>query len=390
MRTMGKPTLNQLSARRVSGLTTPGVYTDGLGLILRVDDRGNRKWILRVSNDGRRRDIGLGSAREVTLAEARERRDEIRKAMRAGVDPIAAKRRREAVPEFAVLAREIHAGLKADWRNGKHQAQWLRTLEIYAFPALGNLKVDVIDGPAVEGVLKPLWGEKAETARRVRQRVRRVLDVAIAQGHRPGPNPADAAMAGFSAKRPRAKHHAAMPWPQLPTFYARLAASGMSPSARLAFMLLILTAARTGEVLGAQWDEIDEKAALWTVPAERMKMAKLHRVPLAAPTLAILGETRKWGDGTLVFPGPKRGKPLSNMVFAAALKRLAVPYTAHGFRSSFRDWAEETTAFPHAVKEAALAHRVKDAVERAYQRSDLLEQRRALMKQWADFVTGRA
>lgn len=386
---MGKPTLNQLSARKLASLRDPGNYTDGLGLVLRIDDRGNRKWVLRTMVGGRRRDIGLGSAAEVSLGEARERRDAIRREIRGGADPIAAKRRKAEIPEFAALASEIHGSLQGDWRNGKHRGQWLRTLEIYAFPKIGKAKVDAIDGPAIEDILNPIWTQKPETARRVRQRIARVLDVAIARNHRPGPNPADAAMAGASSKRPKKQHFAAMPYRDLPAFFARLAAAEAPTSGNLAFRFLILTAARTGEIIGARWDELDERKAVWTIPGDRMKMGKEHRVPLAPAALAILGDARRLaGCSALIFPGASAAKPLSNMVFAATLKRMNVPYTAHGFRSSFRDWAEESTSYPHAVKEAALAHKVKDAIEAAYRRTDLLEKRRAMMTDWAAFVAG--
>jgi integrase len=359
--------------------------------MLRIDDRGNRKWVLRVMVAGRRRDIGLGSAVEVTLTEAREKRDEIRRQIRGGADPIAAKRKKLETPDFATLARDIHSSLKDDWKNGKHRAQWLRTLEIYAFPSLGKVKVDAIDGLAIEAVLSPIWTAKPETARRVKQRIARVLDVAIARNLRPGPNPADAVMADKSKKRPKQKSFAAMPFADLPAFFARLAKSPAPTPGNLALRFLILTAARTGEVLGARWAEIDEKAGLWIVPAGRMKMGEAHRVPLSPAVREILNSARKVSDGSpLIFPGPKRGKPLSNMVFSATLKRMHVPYTAHGFRSSFRDWAEEATIYMHAAKESALAHKVKDKVEAAYRRTDLLEQRRAMMADWAAFIAGAA
>lgn len=384
---MGGRKIDQLSARKVASLRAPGNYTDGLGLMLRIDDRGARKWVLRTMVGGRRRDIGLGSAAEVTLAEARERARNIRREIRGGADPIAAKRKKVETPDFDKLARDIHATLKTDWKNGKHRDQWLRTLEIYAFPKIGKMKVDSIDGPSIEGVLSPIWSEKPETARRVRQRIARVLDVAIARNHRPGPNPAEAAMAGVSSKRPKKSHFAAMPYSAVPKFFERLSKSGMSPSGRLAFQFLILTAARTGEALGARWDEIDEKHKLWIIPASRMKMGEAHRVPLSGAALEVLREAKEFADGApLIFPDPKRGQQLSNMVFAAALKRMNVPYTAHGFRSSFRDWAEEQTSYTHAAKESALAHKVKDKVEAAYRRTDLLEQRRAMMTDWANFL----
>lgn len=387
---MGRALYNQLSARRVASLAEPGRYGDGLGLMLMIDAAGNKRWVLRVTVNGKRRDLGLGSAREVTLAEARERRDEIRKAMRGGVDPIAARAKKKQIPTFEAFAAELHKSIKSDWKNPKHADQWLSTLKAYAFPTLGKMKIDAVDSLAVKAALAPVWTAKPETARRVKQRIRRVLSAAIAEGFRPGPNPADDATAGLPKKRAKRKHFEAMPYADVPAFMERIAVSEMTPTGRGAFQLLILTATRTSEVLKATWGEINEADALWIIPPARMKKGAEHRVPLSPPALAILAEMRKHSDDSpLIFPGQGQGKPFSNMVFLAAMRRMGETATPHGFRSAFRDWAEEQTSFPREVKESALAHKVRDATEAAYLRTTLVEKRRTLMNEWADYVAGR-
>lgn len=380
---------NALTARKVATIKTPGVYVDGLGLMLRVDPKGNKRWVLRLSSNGVTRDMGLGSALEVSLAEARDRRDTIRREMRGGADPIAARNAEKQKPTFEDYARDLHEAIKGDWKNPKHAAQWLSTLETYAFPRLGKIRIDKVDARAIRDTLAPIWESKAETARRVKQRISRTLSGAIADGLRDGPNPAIDATANLGKRREPAKHFVAMPYKRAPAFFQSLPQSDMTPSARLAFQFLMVTAARTSEVLGANWPEIDEGKALWTVPGERMKGGDPHAVPLAPVALAIIFEARKISDGgPYIFPGPKLWKPFSNAVFTAALKRRGIEATGHGFRSTFRDWAEEKTDFDEAVKEMALAHKVPDKVLRAYRRTKLIEKRRDLMAQWAAFLTG--
>lgn len=380
---------NALTARKVATLKTPGVYVDGLGLMLRVDPKGNKRWVLRLSVNGVSRDMGLGSALEVSLAEARDRRDAIRREMRGGADPIAARNAEKQKPTFEAYARELHEAIKGDWKNPKHAAQWLSTLETYAFAKLGKVRIDKVDAKAIKDTLAPIWETKAETARRVKQRISRTLSGAIADGLRDGPNPALDATANLPARRAGPKHFAAMPYKQAPAFFQSLPQSDMTPAARLAFQFLMVTAARTNEVLGAKWPEIDESKALWNVPGERMKGGEPHTVPLAPVALAILSEARKISDGgPYIFPGPKLWKPFSNAVFTAALKRRGIAATGHGFRSTFRDWTEEKTDFDEPVKEAALAHKIPDKVLRAYRRTKLVEKRRELMTAWAKYLTG--
>lgn len=390
-REMANFKFNALTARRVATVKDPGVYVDGLGLRLVVDDKLNRRWVLRVAVNGRIREMGLGSAREVSLAEARDRRDAIRRQLRDGIDPLATRREKAGKPDFETLARRVWEAKRPGFKNPKHAQQWIDTLKAYAFPKIGKVKVDEIDALMVREAVAPIWGTKRETAGRVLQRIKAVLDVSIAEGLRPGPNPALGAAAGLSAEPRQKTNFAALPWSDVPNFWNRLQAADMTPAARLAFGFLILTAARTSEVLGARWDEIDTASALWIVPGARMKMKREHRVPLAPAAVAILDEARRFsGSEGLIFPGAKAGRPLSNMVFLMALRRMGLEVTAHGFRSSFRDWAEECTDYSREVKEAALAHAVRDKVEAAYRRGDLLDARRGLMNEWADYVTGGA
>jgi integrase len=368
----------------------PGRHADGHGLYLEVDESGARRWILRLVIQGRRRDIGLGSAALVTLAEARETALAMRKMARAGRDPVAERRKaRAVVPTFEDAARTCHAEHKAGWKNGKHADQWLSTLEAYAFPLLGKLTVDRIGTPEVRDALLPIWLEKPETARRVRQRIGTVLDWATAKGYREGENPTRSVTKGLPRQKDTQEHFYAMPYTDVPGFISKLRTDGDGELSRLAFEFLILTAARTSEVLGARWAEINLEAQTWTVPADRMKAGKAHAVPLAPRAVAILERARQlWsGKGDILFEG-RPGKPYSNMVFLMMLRRMEVPATAHGFRSAFRDWAAERTNFPREVAEAALAHAIESKVEAAYRRSDLLDKRRKLMEQWAWHCAG--
>ncbi len=384
---MANVKFNALTARKVATIKSPGVYVDGLGLMLRVDPKGNKRWVLRLSINGVSRDMGLGSALEVSLAEARDRRDSIRRDMRAGADPIAAREAQRQIPTFEEYARELHETIKGDWKNPKHAAQWLSTLETYAFPKLGKMRIDRVDAPAIKRALEPIWEEKPETARRVKQRIGRTLSGAIADGKREGPNPVEDAAANLPKRRAAPKHFRALPYSDAPAFFQKVAQSDMTPSGRLAFQFMIVTATRTSETLLAQWDEIDEENERWKIPGERMKSGDAHTVPLSKLALAILTEARKNSDGgPFIFPGPKLWKPFSNAVFTAAMKRMGVEATGHGFRSTFRMWCEEKTDFPEPVKEAALAHKVPDKVMRAYQRSKLIDMRRNLMGQWADYL----
>ncbi|MDF2599449.1 MAG: prophage integrase [Methylobacterium brachiatum] len=380
-----------LTTVQVRALKIPGRYADGHGLYLVVDPSGAKRWLLRIVIQGRRRDIGLGGAGLVSLAEAREKALAYRRTARDGGDPLAERRRVQAtIPTFAEAAELVHAENEASWRNSKHAAQWITTLRTYANPHFGTKRIDQIETPDVLRALSPIWLTKGETARRVRQRIGAVLDWAKAAGHRSGENPVVGVAKGLPKQGERDEHHAALPYADAPAFVARLRAmSGKGEIGRLAFEFLILTAARTSEVLGAQWSEIDEVEAVWTVPAARMKAGRAHRVPLSSQARELLSRARKLGDGSsLVFPGRGGDRPLSNMVFLMALRRMRAPITAHGFRSSFRDWAAEATSLPREVAEMALAHTIENRVEAAYRRGDLLAKRTELMSLWGTFIMG--
>jgi integrase len=391
-----------LAALTVAKLRDPGHYGDGGGLWLQVSPTGTKSWVFRYRAHGRVREMGLGSLIALPLADARQAAAECRKQRAAGIDPIEARkaeRARARLAEaraltFKACAEACIAAHAAGWRNAKHAKQWGATLAAYAFPAFGDLPVADVDTGLVVKALEAIWREKPETASRVRQRIERVLDWATVRGFRQGANPArwkghlDTLLPARAKLRP-VEHHAALPWAEVPAFVADL--RSREALAARAVEFAILTAARTGEVLGARWAEFDLQAGTWTVPAERMKAGREHRVPLSREALAILSLLKGTSDGEYVFPGGRRGRPLSGMALLMLLRRMGRgDLTAHGFRSSFRDWAAERTNYPRAVAEAALAHRLKDKTEAAYARSDLFERRRRLMADWARFCHGGA
>ncbi|MCU0732980.1 MAG: integrase arm-type DNA-binding domain-containing protein [Hyphomonas sp.] len=394
-----------LSAIEVRRLVKPGLHAvgepDGLCLQVRpaVGDGVARSWILRTLVGGKRRSVGLGSFEDVTLAQARELAREMKLGIRQkGADPIAerqqarlARIRRQTTPTFDACRDEFLRAKTKEFANPKHAAQWLSTLETYASPHIGTLPVDAIELEHVLEVLVPIWNAKPETASRVRGRIESVLAYARAKKHRHGDNPArwrgglDAVLPK-PAKVKTVKHHAAMPFAQLPEFWPQLAAR--EGTAARALQFAILTACRSGEVRGAKWAEIDLEAAVWIIPAARMKAGKEHRVPLSPPALALLQGLPRVND--LVFPAP-RGGEMSDATMAAVLKRMERPeITVHGFRSTFRDWAGETTNFERETIEHALAHQLKNKAEAAYARGTLMAKRKALMQAWADFATGKA
>ncbi|CAN5277377.1 site-specific integrase [soil metagenome] len=388
MKRSGKHPDKALTPVRINALKVAGRYADGNGLYLVVDPSGAKRWILRTMVQGRRRDIGLGSLRLVGLGEAREAARTHRKLARDGGNPLAERRRARAViPTFEDLARTVHGQHKAGWKNAKHGEQWITTLKTYAFPALGNVPVDQIGTPEVLRALAPIWLPKPETARRVRQRIATVLDYAKAAGYRSGGNPVEGIAKALPRQPDRRDHHAAMPYTDVSGFIRRLQAEEGSTVVALALEFLILTAARTGEVLGAKWSEIDLEQGTWTIPDNRMKAGREHRVPLTARAVVVLRAAKTLSkQSEFVFPGRIGTRPMSNMAFLMLLRRLNVDYTVHGFRSSFRDWASERTSFTREICEAALAHMVKDRTEAAYRRGDLFEKRRELMESWAVYV----
>lgn len=375
----------RLTAKGVKALKAPGRYGDGEGLYLEVSPTGAKSWILRVMVRGRRRDIGLGGVSYVDLGDARDEARRLRRIAKAGGDPVAERRAKAGVPTFEQAAREVYATLKPGWREGGvHVKHWIASLELHAFPVIGDRPVDTIQSGDVLEVLTPIWFRIPETARRVRQRMRHVMTWAKGKNLYLGENPVDAAKGSLPKHSSEMKgHFAALPYAEVPAFMTALA--DRKGIAVMALRFTILTGARSGEVRGARWSEIDFEKAVWTVPGARMKAKKDHRVPLTAEALAVLKKARGL-DKELVFPGQKRGKPMSDATLAAVLKRMnRHDITVHGFRSTFRDWAAERTTFPREIAELCLAHEVGSAVERAYRRSDLFAKRRQLMEAWARF-----
>lgn len=381
----------------------PGRHSLGDNLILNVSASGSASWTARVRDpQGRRREIGLGPLADVTLADAREKARELRACKAQGKDPVAEKRRPRGIPKFEEVARERYDLKSAALKNDKHRKQWIKSLEIYVFPRIGQYSVDAVDEDAILACIKPIWLEKHETARRVMQRILKTLDYAKGKKYRDDPAPRESLseiLPGVPADVAEVKHHAAMPYRDLPAFMERLRGEGYSVG-RAALEFLILTAARSGEVRGARWEEIDEEAKTWTVPAERMKMGKEHVVPLSDRALAVVKHQREYRTSEYIFPGQKSGRRrkhgeplpksapvLSDMTLLKVLRDMDEPYTAHGFRSSFRDWTAEQTNTPNHVAELALAHAV-GGVEAAYRRAELIEKRRKLMDAWAAYLSG--
>jgi integrase len=361
---------SKLTARKVE-TAKPGKYSDGGNLYLIVSETGSRKWVLRFTWRGRAKEMGLGSAASVPLADAREKAASARRKIAQGLNPIDERKRDGGIPTFGEMADDVRETLSAGFRNEKHKAQWKSTLETYAAP-LRAKPVDTIATDDVLAVLKPIWTTKAETASRVRGRIEKVLDAAKAKGFRDGENPARwRGHLDHLLPRPlklARGHHAAMPY------------------SALALELCILTAARSGEILGMRWSEIDHDKKIWTVPADRMKAGREHRVPLSARAVVILRQLEKLKTSDFIFAGQARNKPLSNMAMEMVLRRMKIEdATIHGFRSSFRDWAGNVSNFPREVTETALAHVIGDKAEQAYRRGDALEKRRKLMEAWASY-----
>jgi integrase len=360
--------------------------------MLVVKPSGARSWVLRHQVDGKRRDFGLGSAADLPLAEARTKAEAIRKQCREGIDPVAKKRSdklaRTTIPTFRDAAEQAHGEHKSGWRNEKHRGDWLSSLRAYAFPTIGDLRVDHIDAPMVRDVLLPIWLEKPETARRVRQRIRTVMGWAASKGFRPALD-LSVMDAGLPKQPRRDNHFEAMPYEDVPAFVAKVR-EAQETAGRLALLFTILTAARSGETRGATWEEIDEEAAEWTIPAGRMKAGRAHVVPISAPAIAVLERAKAYRTGAKgepIFPG-KGGRPLSDMTISKVLRDMGLSATVHGFRSAFKDWASEASSFPDAVSEAALAHIDKDKTRAAYKRTDFRKMRADMMAAWGAFVEG--
>jgi integrase len=390
-------TLNRLSTVKVARLKRKGMHADGGGLYLRVSESGTKGWIFRFGESGRLHDMGLGPAHTISLAKAREFARECRELRLQGIDPIAHRRASLAARKaseakamtFKQCAEAYMASHEDAWRNARHREQWRRSLAMYVYPTFGELPVAAIDIGLVMKVIEPLWKTRTETGSRVRGRIERILDWAKVRGFRSGENPArwrghlDHLLPARSKLR-RVKHFAALPYAEIGGFMAALRQQSSIGARALEFT--ILAAARTGETIGATWDEIDLAAGTWTIPGSRMKGGKEHKVPLSAAAIAVLKVMAAVRQSEFVFPGARGSQPLSAMAMAMALRRIGRDdLTVHGFRSSFRDWAAERTNFPREVAEMALAHAIPDAVEAAYRRGDLFDKRRKLMDAWAAY-----
>ena len=391
MRATGRHPHKALTARTVSTTTEPGRYADGGGLYLLVAPGGSKSWMLRTVVKGRRCDIGLGSVELVSLADGREEARRLRRIARAGGDPLAERRQeRRPVPSFEDAAKAVHTAHAASFKSDKHSKQWLSSLA-EVFKAFGAKRVDAITSADILAALNPNWLTRPETSRRVLQRVRVVFEWCKAQGYRTDDNPTQGLTKVLPKQRVAKGHHAALPYQNLPAFVQALREADAGDVVRLAFEFTILCASRTSETLNAAWTEIDLEAKTWTIPGPRMKAGLEHRVPLSPRCIKILERTKALSDGgPYVFPGRSPKKPLSNMVFLMALRRMERrDVTTHGFRSTFRDWAAERTNVPRAVCEAALAHTLRDKTEAAYNRTDLFDRRRDLMTSWSRFATSK-
>ncbi|MCY4429400.1 MAG: tyrosine-type recombinase/integrase [Rhodospirillales bacterium] len=377
----------KLTALKVKNITRPGMYGDGETLFLRVARGGSKQWMQRLTVHGKRHDIGLGSVRLVSLAEAREAAFENRKLARAGGDPLALRAARR-VPTFAELLERTIEVYAEGWRSGgKTESHWRASMRDYALPRLRRLPVNAVTSADVLAVLTPIWLSKPETAKRVKRRVSAVMRLAIAEGYR-ADNPAGESIAAALPRhtRPR-RHHRALHYSKVAEAIATINRSAAGGPTKLLHEFLILTATRSGEVRKAVWYEIDLEERVWTIPGKRTKSAREHRVPLSGRSIAILREAERLGEGSQwVFPSP-RGRAVSDATVSKLCRVHGIPCTPHGYRTSFRTWAAERTNAPRAVAEAALAHAV-GGVEGAYQRSDLFERRRKLMEGWARYLAG--
>ncbi|MBM3370116.1 MAG: DUF4102 domain-containing protein [Betaproteobacteria bacterium] len=390
----------ELTPLAVSKLTKPGTHAVGgvAGLALRVYPEGQRAWVLRTMVAGKRREFGLGGYPSVLLSSAKDRARATLDKIFSGLDPVEEKQRQRSAlraakakaVSFSKVAEQYIAQHEAGWKNPKHAAQWVTTLSTYAFPVIGSVTVASVDTPLVLKVLEPIWTKKTETASRLRGRIEVILDYATAKGLRDGPNPARwkghlALTLPARRKVAPVQHHAAITVLEMPAFMKQL--RGMDGVSARALEFLTLTAARSGEVRGMTWGEVDLINKLWTVPASRMKAKKEHRVSLSDAALLILESIKRVNGVNLVFPGT-RGGALSDMSLTAVMRRMGLEAVPHGLRSSFRNWTAEMTSYPNEVAEMALAHTVSSATEAAYRRGDLLEKRRPMMTDWADFLKG--
>ncbi|HBM28500.1 tyrosine-type recombinase/integrase [Halomonas meridiana] len=391
--------IHKLSPRKVA-TAEPGKHEDGGGLRLVVSKGGAKKWVLRFTLKSKRREMGLGSFPDTGLAEARRKAENYRKLAKEGTDPIHAREletQQQSTPTFTNCAARYIQSHRRSWRNAKHARQWVSTLKTYARPVIGEMPVDEIDTHQILNILSPIWIAKTETAKRVQGRIENVLDFASAHKYRDEANPARwrghlDKLLPKPSKVQKVTHHPAMPYEQVAAFMG--AVQDYNSVSSKALQLLILTATRTSEVLNAEWHEIDLVNATWTIPAKRMKASREHRIPLSHQALALITTLPSVKGNSFVFPGMKPSRPLSNMSLLQFMRGLGYGpsgdkgnYVPHGFRSSFRDWTGEVTSYPRDVAEMALAHAIENKVEAAYRRGDLFEKRRAMMQEWADYIT---
>ena len=376
----------KLTAKFVENVSEAGKYYDQHGLFLHVRSSGAKKWLQRYTFQGRRREIGLGSAKIVSVATARRNAHQNLVLVSEGIDPIEDKKQDSIIPKFEVAARKVHEDNRPTWRNPKHAAQFITTLETYAFPVIGNMSVKEINSSHILRILSPIWVTKAETAKRVRQRLSTVFKYCIAQQWRTD-DPANIVIVeALPNPKRKVQHRKSISYNDVSGFIETVSKSSAGLSTKLGLEFLILTATRSGEVRKARWDEVN--GSIWTIPAERMKAGVAHRIPLPSRCIKILEEAKTISQGSgYIFEGTKPNKPLSENTFNKLMKELGLEVHAHGFRTSFRTWTQEKTNYPREIAEAALAHSLRDKAEAAYARSDLLEKRAEMMEAWAQFIS---
>ena len=379
----------KLTAKFVENVSEAGKYYDQHGLFLHVRPSGAKKWLQRYTFQGRRREIGLGSAKIVSVATARKNAHQNLVLVSEGIDPIEDKKQDSVIPKFEVAALKVYEDNRPTWRNAKHAAQFITTLETYAFPVIGSVSVKEINSSHILRILSPIWVKKAETAKRVRQRLSTVFKYCVAQQWRTD-DPANIAIVeALPNPKRKVQHRKSISYNDVSDFIETVSKSSAGLSTKLGLEFLILTATRSGEVRNARWDEVN--GSVWTIPAERMKAGVAHRIPLPSRCIEILEEAKTISQGScFIFEGTKPNKPLSENTFNKLMKELDLEVHAHGFRTSFRTWTQEKTNYPREIAEAALAHSLRDKAEAAYARSDLLEKRAEMMEAWAQFISSEA
>ena len=380
---------NKLTAMTVKKLSKPGKYADGNNLYLQIDISGARRWILRLTVGHRRRDMGLGSTMIVSLEEARQLARLYRGIAKSGGDPFLERQKERGFKvTFAYCAQKVHELNKPTWKNEKFALQWYSSLENHVLPKIGELPVSQITSSDILGVLSPIWNTRTDTARKLKQRIRLIIKWARAKGYFQGDDPVELAEQALPRKKRSDNHHKSLSYKDVPDLIVKIKESKISLPTQLAIQFTILSACRTSEVLRASWDEIDMQNLIWTIPAKRMKTGKIHEVPISSGMKDILKDAKdKIGSPDYIFSSDQSGKELSNNTLRLAVqKRLGVDTTIHGMRSSFKDWASETTNFANEVSEMALAHVIPNKTEAAYRRGNLMDKRRHLMQMWSDFI----